>query len=152
MRNILTDKSKQFIQQIPTGHSNLFKIYLFNGGTNILLGYLDTSGKGTYIKHINLSKNKHKKFKSIGFYYNLLTDSTFHWIRVITTKNQILETSRLYSLHFGSIINCDANDYSKQILLPYVKFGYRQAIDWEKKNIINKQKTMSLPYEIFNTN
>ena len=122
------------IQLIPTKRPSIFKVQLQTESFARTIGILDKAFEGTYIKEVNLEKHKFNGRNSIGFCYKLLNEFNFRWIKIFLTDKRILETTRLFVLEHGKVLDFKKAGFEKQIFLDLNDFGYKRAKDWEENN------------------
>ncbi len=85
----------------------------------------------TYSKKVNPDLHKFNKNNSIGFNYELIDEGSFRFVQIEYGK-QILNTTRLYILHFGKVSRFYKQGLDKQIFLSVDDFGLKRALDYER--------------------
>lgn len=116
---------------------------LQNGTVKLSLPFCDRYiGKisgDTYFKKVKPEHHKFKKLNSIGFNYELIKSGKFYYVKVEFGKD-ILQTTRLFILHFGKVQTFYKQSFEKQIFLPIEEFGLTKALEFESS--VNSQLSL----------
>jgi hypothetical protein len=129
------DKSKKFLELIPTKHSHIFDVKLNLEFQSRYIGKLDTSGQGKFLAN-RKAKHLHRITNSLGLNAELINSSEFNFRTiVINYEGKKLITTRLYFLTHSKIFSFKG--FEKQYFLPLDEFGIQKAEEYER--LINNQ-------------
>jgi len=121
--------------RVSYGKNGFIFLHLVNGKRNI--GNISADGQ-TYTKTIVPNLHIHRKSNSIGFNYQLLKQSSFHWVVVKAEGYENLVTSRKYILENGSFLHFQNEGFEKQLFLRISDFGIGKVRQFEN-GIDNQQ-------------
>jgi hypothetical protein len=120
------------VNLIPTGNKKRFRIQLSLPTETRYIGFLDTSGEGSYVTE-RKKKHIYRKFNSFGVSYDLIHNPNieFRWIIIRCDGKEYLSTRDYFRVN-GKVSNFTSKGFELQLHIPIAELNIEAVKQFEK--------------------